>query len=106
MFNATYFRDVLERDVQAAGGKPVVELSLVGGHSYRVRAIVEAAKDWLTVEAYLVKGDLAHHRPRFGGTDGEPHEVFRAVVSYESIVSVVLDPAPTQTRMRAGFAAG
>ena len=106
MFNASYFRDMLQRDVQAAGGSPVVELYLVSGHSYRVRTVVDVAENWFTVEAYLVKGDLAHHRPRFGGTDGEPHEIFRAVVSYESIVSVVFDPAPVQARTRAGFATG
>jgi hypothetical protein len=106
MFNASYFQDTLQRDVQAAGGSPVVELFLVSGHSYRVRTVVDVGDDWLTLEAYLVKGDLAHHRPRFGGTEGEPHEIFRAVVSYESIVSVVFDPAPVKTRARAGFATG
>jgi hypothetical protein len=106
MFNASYFRDMLQRDVQASGSSPVVELFLISGHSYRVRTVLDVGDDWLTVEAYLVKGDLAHLRPRFGGTDGEPYEIFRAVVSYESIVSVVFDPAPVQARTRAGFATG
>lgn len=106
MFNASYFRGPLKRDVEAAGGQPVVEVLLLNGHTHRLRSVVDIADDWVTLEAYLVKGDLAHHRPRFGGTDGEPHETFRAVVSYDAIAAVVLDPSVAHTRVRPGFANG
>jgi len=104
MFDADYFRKSLPQDVKATGGKPVVEVVMLSGHSYRVRTIVDIDDGRITLEAYLVKGDLAHHRPLFGGTEGEPHERFRAVLSYDAIAAVVLDPSEVQTRVRPGFA--
>ena len=106
MFDADYFRKTLPQDVKAMGGKPVVEVVLLSGHSYRVRTVVDVGDGRVTIEAYLVKGDLAHHRPLFGGTEGEPHERFRAVVSYDAIAAVLLDPSEGPTRMRTGFASG
>jgi hypothetical protein len=105
MFDANYFRTVLPRDVEAAGGSPVVELLLVGGHAHRVHSVVDVTDARLTVEAYQVRGELTHHRPRYGQTSTESNETFRVVVSCESIVAIVLDPAPAQTtRARPGFA--
>lgn len=106
MFDADYFRKSLPHDVKATGGKPVVEVVMLSGHSYRVRSIVDVDVGRVTFEAYLVKADLAHHRPLFGGTEGEPHERFRVVVSYDAIASVVLDSSEAQTRVRPGFASG
>jgi hypothetical protein len=106
MFDANYFQKTLPQDVKATGGKPVVEVVLLTGHSYRVRSIVDAADGRVTLEAYLVRADLAHHRPLFGGTQSEPHERFRAVVSYDAIAAVVLDPSNIQERVRPGFASG
>jgi hypothetical protein len=105
MFDANYFRTVLPRDVEAAGGSPVVELLLVGGHAHRVRSVVDVTDGRVTVEAYQMRGELTHHRPRYGQTSVESNETYRVVVSCESIVAVVLDPAPAQTtRNRPGFA--
>jgi hypothetical protein len=104
MFDANYFRTVLPRDVEAAGGSPIVELLLVGGHAHRVRSVLDVADGRVTFEAYQMRGDLAHQRPRFGQTSAEPHETFRVVVACESIVAVVLDPSPEKTRGRPGFA--
>jgi hypothetical protein len=106
MFDADYFRKTLPQDLKAAGGKPVVEVVVLSGHSYRVRSILGTEDGYVTLEAYLVKADLAHYRPLFGGTDNEPHERFRAVVSYEAIAAVVLDPSEAQARVRPGFASG
>ena len=106
MFDADYFRKTLPHDVKATGGKPVVEVVMLSGHSYRLRSIVDAGDGHVTLEAYLVKADLAHHRPLFGGTEGEPHERFRVVVSYDAIAAVVFDPSEVQTRVRPGFASG
>jgi hypothetical protein len=103
MFDANYFRQILQRDVDAAGGSPIVELLLVGGHVHRIRSVVEVGEGRVTFEAYQMKGDLAHQRPRFG-TASESAETFRVVVSCESIVAVVLDPAPSAPRTRPGFA--
>jgi hypothetical protein len=104
MFDANYFRTVLPRDVEAAGGTPIVELLLVGGHAHRVRSVLDVTDGRVTFEAYQMRGDLAHQRPRFGQTSAEPHETFRVVVACESIVAVVLDPSPEKARGRPGFA--
>ena len=102
MFDATYFRKSLARDVEAAGGTPVVEVLLTGGHVHRVRAVIEAGDGCVVLACYPMRGDLSHERPRFGSGDGN-HELVRAVVAYESIASVVLDPAPAQVKSRTGF---
>lgn len=104
MFDANYFRKVLQRDVEATGGGPIVEILLLGGHVHRVRSVVEVEDGRVTFEAYQMKGDLAHQRPRFGESSSAPYETFRAVVAYESISAVVLDPSPTHPKSRPGFA--
>ena len=103
MFDANYFRTLLQRDAEAAGGHPIVELLLVGGHAHRLRSVLAVDDGRITVEAYQMRGDLAHQRPRFGETSATPYETIRVVVSCESIVAVVFDPAPTQPKSRPGF---
>jgi hypothetical protein len=102
MFDANYFRTALPRDIEATGGSPVVEVHLLNGQVHRVRGVVDAAAGCVTLEAYHLKGDLSHERPRFGGETSV--ELVRAVVSYESIAAVTLDPAPQQVKVRPGFA--
>lgn len=105
MFDESYFHTTLLRDVEATGGHPVVEVQLTSGHAHRVRSIVEVGAGTVTLETYLTKGDLAHERPRFGEPqDGGASDTFRAVIAYEGIAAVVLDPAPSQVRARPGFA--
>jgi hypothetical protein len=102
MLDANYFRSALPRDVEASGGTPVIELLLRNGHVHRVRSIVEVSDGWVTLEVYSVKGDLSHERPRFGAKDSS-HELVRAVVAYESISGIVLDPSPMEVKARPGF---
>lgn len=106
MFDENYFRTTLQRDVEASGGRPVVEIQLLSGHAHRVRSVVEVSAGCVTLETYLAKGDLAHERPRFGEPqrDGVDTDVFRAVISYESIAAIILDPTQAQVRVRPGFA--
>jgi hypothetical protein len=104
MFDANYFRTVLPRDVEAAGGSPIVEVLLLGGHVHRVRSVLSLEGGLVTFEAFQMKGDLAHQRPRFGQTSAAPYETFHVVVSCESIVAIVLDPSPTHPKSRPGFA--
>jgi hypothetical protein len=104
MFDASYFNHKLKRDVEATSGAPIVELLLVGGHVHRIRAVIDTTDDWVTLEAYQMKGDLAHQRPRFGESSSAPYETFRVVVAYENIASIVLDPSPAESRTRPGFA--
>jgi hypothetical protein len=104
MFDANYFRSILPRDVEAAGDAPIVELLLTGGHVHRIRAVLDVDDGRVTCEAFQMKGDLAHQRPRFGQSSAAPYETFRVVVALESIVAVVLDPSPTHPKSRPGFA--
>jgi hypothetical protein len=105
MFDAHYFRSTLQKDVDALGGDPVVEVLLLNGHAHRVRAVLDAGDGHVTLETYQAKGDLGHDRPRFGETKGAAADTYRTAVAYESIAAVVLDPAPAQVRPRAGFGA-
>lgn len=102
MFDANYFRTLLQRDVEAAGGSPIVDLVLVGGHAHRVRSVLAVEEGRVTIEAYQMRGDLAHQRPRFGDSSTS-YETLRVVVSCESIVAVVFDPSPMQPKSRPGF---
>lgn len=106
MFDKEYFATTLARDVEVAGGHPIVDIQLTSGHSHRIRNLVDVASGYVTVSAYLGKGDLAHHRPRYGDTPAASPETFFAVISYESIAAVVIDPSKEQDRVRPGFAAG
>lgn len=106
MFDQEYFVSTLARDVGVAGGHPIVDIQLSSGHSHRVRNIVDVSTGCVTVAAYLAKADLAHHRPRFGDAKSAAHETYFAVISYESIVAVLLDPSQEQSRVQPGFAAG
>jgi hypothetical protein len=102
MLDANYFRSAFPRDVEASGGAPVVEILLRNGQVHRARSIVDLSDGWVTFEIYSVRGDLSHERPRFGASDSD-HELVRAVVAYESISGIVLDPSPTQVKARPGF---
>ena len=107
MFDDSYFRTTLLRDVEAAGGHPIVEVQLLSGHAHRVRSVVEVGTGTVTLETYVTKGDLAHERPHFGDVDsgaGSRGETFRTVISYEAIVAVILDPSAAHVRVRPGFA--
>ena len=107
MFDADFFSTRLRRDADAMGGDPIVEISLLNGHTHRIRSVVDVTSGYVVFEAYHLKGDLAHQRPRFaeaGTKAGEDESVFRVTATYESICAVVLDPSATQVRTRPGFA--
>ncbi|MDB4883791.1 MAG: hypothetical protein JWL95_2557 [Gemmatimonadetes bacterium] len=109
MFDANYFSTQLRRDTDAMGGDPIVELSLLNGHTHRIRSVVEVRDGYVVLEAYHLKGDLAHERPRFAVADAasaatSDESIFRVTAAYESISAVVIDPSQAQVRARPGFA--
>ncbi len=108
MFDDSYFRTTILRDVEAAGGHPIVEVQLLSGHAHRVRSVIEVGSGTVTLETYVTKGDLAHERPHFGDVDstgaGATRETYRTVIAYEGIAAVILDPSPAHVRVRPGFA--
>ena len=106
MFDADFFNTRLRRDTDAMGGDPIVEISLLNGHTHRIRSIVDVTSGYVVFEAFHLKGDLAHQRPRFaepGSKAADDESVFRVSASYESISAVVIDPSVTQVRNRPGF---
>ena len=109
MFDANYFRTQLRLDTDALGGDPIVELSLLNGHTHRIRSVIEVRDGYVVLEAYHLKGDLAHQRPRFAEADAaasspSDQSIFRVTAAYESISAVVIDPSQAQVRARPGFA--
>ena len=109
MFDADYFKSQLRRDTDAMGGEPIVEVSLLNGHTHRIRSVVDVRDGYVVLEAYHLKGDLAHQRPRFADADSAAaaptdESIFRVTVAYESVAAVVIDPSQTQVRARPGFA--
>ncbi|MEO8562650.1 MAG: hypothetical protein ABI601_11275 [bacterium] len=107
MFDADFFSTRLRRDADAMGGDPTVEISLLNGHTHRIRSVLDVTSGYVMFEAYHLKGDLAHQRPRFahaGATIAADESVFRVTAAYESISAVVIDPSETQARARPGFA--
>ncbi|HEV7992717.1 MAG TPA: hypothetical protein VGP25_12885 [Gemmatimonadaceae bacterium] len=107
MFDADFFSTRLRRDTDAMGGDPIVEISLLNGHTHRIRSVIDVTSGYVVFEAFHLKGDLAHQRPRFAeqGTPASADEpVFRVTAAYESISAVVIDPSATQVRSRPGFA--
>lgn len=104
MFDANYFRSVLPTELEAAGGSPVVELSLLNGHVHRIRAVAAVAEGYVTLAVHPLRGDLSHERPRFGA-EGTGDSV-RVAVAYDSIAAVLFDPAPEQVKVRPGFSNG
>ncbi len=102
MFDAEYFRTILQRDVEAMDGDPVVEVQLTSGHTHRIRGVIDTGAGFVTLEAFQVKGDLSHERPRFGGASTS--DTVRVVVSYESIAAVVVDASHARIKASPGFA--
>ena len=109
MFDADYFNTQLRRDTDAMGGEPNVEVSLSNGHTYRIRSVVDVRDGYVVLEAYHLKGDLAHERPRFADADSATapatdQSIYRVTIAYESVSAVVIDLSQTQARARPGFA--
>ena len=105
MFDANYFRAVLPREIETVGGSPVVEVALVNGHVHRLRAVADVAEGHVTFVVHQLRGDLSHERPRFGTADSGSGSV-RVAVAYDSIVAVLIDPAPDTVKGRPGFTSG
>lgn len=107
MFDADYFKNRLRRDADAVGGNPIVEVALLNGHVHRIRAVHDVTDGYAVLEAYQLKGDLAHQHPRFVDADAPaPGDAatLRVTVAFESVCAVVIDPSPGQIRRSPGFA--
>jgi hypothetical protein len=107
VFDSEYFRTILQADVDALGGRAIVELHLLNGRSYALRSVISVHSGYATCEAYRGRGEQPLRELRWKETvkDGEPPpETHRAVVSYESVATVTVTPATPADTPRIGFA--
>ena len=106
MFDKTYFSSVLEAQIKAAGGEPMVEVHLVSGQGQRVRSIIDSADGYVVLETYQRRADMTGGQGRWVGTKntspGE-HEIHHAVVSYHTISQIVITPTDAHEGPRIGF---
>jgi hypothetical protein len=106
VFDKTYFNTVLEKQIDAAGHEPTVEVHLVSGQGHRVRSIVDAADGYVVLETYQRRAELTSRQGRWIGTieksPGE-HELHHAVVSYHTISQIVITPTDVHEGPRIGF---
>ena len=103
MFASSYFKTQLAKDVEAAGGSPVVEVLLLSGHSRRVRSVAQVTDGYVVLEVFHLKGDQALHGAHWQQKDGDGRETYRAAVSYEAIAEVLIDRAPATAERKLGF---
>jgi hypothetical protein len=95
VLDSEYFRKGLQGDVDAIGGKAIVEVSLSNGRSHRLRSVVSIHQGYVTFEAYRIQGG---ETPAMAWYEGDrerqtPHETERIVSAYEAIASVRITPA-------------
>lgn len=105
MLDSEYFRTGLQRDIDAIGGKAVVELHLVSGRSQRLRAVLGVERGYVILDAYRNKGGETS-APEWGEQPREGAGAFeteRTVASYESIASVHVTSAEREATPRVGF---
>lgn len=105
MLDSEYFRKGLQADVDAIGGKAVVELHLTNGRSHRLRSVVSIQQGYVTLEAYRNQGaetpTAAWHEEDRGSQP--PQETERVVAPYEAIASVRITPARPAGGPAVGF---
>jgi hypothetical protein len=95
VLDSEYFRKGLQADVDAMGGKAVVEMHLINGRSHRLRSVVSIQQGYVTLEAYRNQGS---ETPAAGWEEvnregRSPYETERMVAAYEAIGSVRITPA-------------
>jgi hypothetical protein len=105
MFDASYFKNQLAKDVEAAGGSPIVEVLLLSGHTRRIRSVERANDGYVLLEVFHLRGDQALSGAHWqqSGRSGEGRETYRAAVSYEAIAEVLIDQSPTNVDRKLGF---
>lgn len=105
MLDSEYFRKGVQADVDAMGGKAVVELHLTNGRSQRLRSVVSIQQGYVTLEAYRNQGAetpaAAWNEADRGGQP--PQETERMVAAYEAIGSVRITPARPAGGPTVGF---
>ena len=104
MLDSEYFRKRLQDDVDALGGKAIVEVFLTNGRSFRVRSVVSIQQGYVTLEVYkLLTGEIAS-TGWFESNPAQPSdELERAVAPYEAIANVRITPTRSAGISAMGF---
>jgi hypothetical protein len=105
VLDSEYFRKRLQDDVEALGGKAVVEVHLTNGRSYRVRSVVSIQQGYVTLEVFRnLSGEIPSASWFEADQATKPtQEVERAVAPYEAIGSVRITPARPGAASSVGF---
>ena len=105
MFDADYFKTGLQADIDAQGGNAVVEIHLINGRAHRLRSVVSVQDGYVTLEAYETRGDEIARKPTWREMldARSPHLTERAIIAYESVVSVLVVPTRAQNAPAIGF---
>lgn len=106
MFDSSYFKTQLLKDVEAVAGTAIVEIFLVNGHSRRVRSVERVTDGYVVLEVFQTQRDQSVQGTTWqqtGQAGQPPKETSRAAMSYESIVEVVIDRTPVSTDRKLGF---
>ncbi len=108
MFDKSYFESMLAQHIRAAGAEPTVEVHLSNGQGHRVRSVIEAADGYVVLEAYQRRAEITGTHGRWQNDKDpavKPSEIHHAIVSYDSILQVVITPTETTEGPRIGFGA-
>jgi hypothetical protein len=106
VFDAEYFRTLLQADVDAMGGTALVTVHLMGGRTHRLRGIDAVHAGYFAAEAYQQRADGPAREPRWHestAAGGPPLPTERAVISYESVVDVTITAARADSGAGIGF---
>ncbi len=99
---------MLAQHIRAAGAEPTVEVHLSNGQGHRVRSVIEAADGYVVLEAYQRRAEITGTHGRWQNDKDpavKPSEIHHAIVSYDSILQVVITPTETTEGPRIGFGA-
>jgi hypothetical protein len=91
-FDQQYFDNELKSLVSRIGGKPTVEMKLLGGDRFQVRDVVRTAPGYVTLEV----------RPASVATKADE----LVTVAYQAISSVVVSSTSAQQYPKVGFRLG
>ena len=106
MFDTAFFRKGLGAHADASGAGTIVEVHLVNGHAHRVRSIVEVADGYVVLEVYQRRPEMSGMQTHWHGTApsaAPPNEIHHALITYESIMELVITPAEGKASSRIGF---
>jgi hypothetical protein len=106
VIDASYFKDQLAKDLHAFGGRAVVEVRLLDGRLHRVHKVLTVGDGYVILEAYERRGNEAVWKDNWLEqvmNAESAGEVSRAIVSYESILDVIVVAGKAGSQPRIGF---